>query len=121
MGMSDLEATMAFQIRAAGLPEPEREVCIIDGRKLRWDFIWRDYKCGMEVQGGIWGNSKSKVLGHNSGTGIIRDAEKHNLALLSGWKILLVTEKHIKSGEALKWIQQLLQNESRNHVSRITL
>lgn len=58
----------------------------------------------IEVQGGIWVKG-----GHSTGTGITRDAEKNNLAVLAGYRTLIVTSEHIKSGQALKWIQEAVQ------------
>jgi hypothetical protein len=115
MTKSDLEETMAFHIRAAGLPAPVREHQFIPGRKFKLDFAWIDLKVGIECQGGIWGNSKSKTLGHNSGAGITRDAVKNNLGILAGWQVLLVTKEHINSGEALKWIQQLIRQKEKQN------
>ena len=101
--MSQLEETLAFQIRVARLPKPEREVSPIEGRKFRFDFGWKDRRVLVEVQGGIWVKS-----GHSSGTGIERDMEKGNLAQLDGWVVLHVGKKHIESGEALDWIKRAL-------------
>ena len=46
--------------------------------------------------------------GHSTGTGITRDCEKLNLATLAGWRTLQVTKDHVKSGQALAWIQEAL-------------
>ena len=106
MPTSALEQALAFQIRAAGLPEPRREYQAIPGRRYRWDFAWPlpgwDALL-VEVHGGIW-----KPGGHSSGKGITRDCEKLTLATLAGWRCIAVTKEHIESGQALKWIQQAL-------------
>ena len=98
------EETLAFQIRAAGLPSPEREYRIIPDRRFRWDFCFHEARLAVEVQGGIY------VKGaHSTGTGIERDAEKLNLATCAGWRTIFATSKTIASGQALKWIQQALE------------
>lgn len=49
-------------------------------RQWRFDFCWPAKKIAIEVQG--FGP------GHNSYNGMASDYEKHNAALLLGWKIL---------------------------------
>lgn len=108
---STLERALAFQIRAKGLPTPVTEFEAIQGRKLRWDFAWLNLDGpnwqGMglllEIQGSIW-----KKGGHNTGTGMLRDMEKNNLAVLEGWRVLYVAPEHIASGEAIRWIEAAL-------------
>lgn len=108
---SDLERALAFQIRAKGLPKPLTEFQAIEGRKYRWDFAWLNLAgpvsdgLGLlvEVQGGIWTKG-----GHNTGTGMLRDMEKNNAAVLEGWRVLYIAREHIVSGEALGWIEEAL-------------
>lgn len=102
-GPSHLETMLDDQMCLAGLPAPEAEFCAIPGRRFRWDFSWPDKKVLVEVQGAVWVKG-----GHSTGGGITRDAEKNNLAVLAGWKPLIVTAEHIKSGQALRWIQEAL-------------
>lgn len=100
---SDLERALAFQIRAKGLPKPKTEFLAIPGRKFRFDAAWVPQRLAVEVQGGIW-----KKGGHSTGTGITRDCEKNNLAVLAGWRVLHVTGDQIASGEAIRWIEAAL-------------
>jgi len=104
--LSQLEEVMAFQIRAANLPAPEREVRAIPSRRFRWDFAWGKWL--VEVQGGTWTQGRTA---HSTGAGIARDARKNNLAVRAGYKILYFTSDMIKSGEALKTIQEALSGE----------
>lgn len=101
--MSYLEDTLALQLRAAGI-KYEREFKAVAGRRYRWDFAMPEHSLLIEVQGGIW-----KKGGHSTGKGITRDAEKHNLALVNGWGQLIVTAEQIKSGQALRWIQEAIK------------
>lgn len=98
------EDMLALQIRAAKLPEPEREAVLIAGRRFRWDFAWRAHKVCAEVQGGIWGKGA-----HSSGLGLLRDYEKANLAALAGYRQLFFAPSQIREGTALAWLERALQ------------
>ena len=100
------EAVLAGQIAVAVPPKPEREYKAIPGENYRFDFAWPDHKVLVEVQGGTWMKGKS---GHTSGRGIERDTRKLNLAVLAGWRVLQVTTKQVKCGEALSWIMEILK------------
>ena len=102
--MSKLENLLAMQIKMAGLITPEREFKAVAGRRFRWDFAWPDQKLLVEVQGGIWAKG-----GHSTGVGITRDAEKANLATLNGYRQITVTGNQIRTGQALRWIQEALK------------
>lgn len=56
----------------------------------RWeiDFAFPDQKIAIELQG--WG------VGHLSYKGVLRDAEKHNELILSGWLLLYFMSHHLK-------------------------
>ena len=103
MNKRDLELELLAQIRAVGLPEPIREYKAIEGRRYRWDFSWPDRNLLIEVQGAIFVKG-----GHSSGVGIMRDHNKHNLAMLAGWRILYVNSTTIDSGEAIRDIEKVL-------------
>ena len=105
---TELEDELAGQLAMAKI-EYIREYCAIPGRKFRWDFYF-PVDCWMvglpstpillEVQGGLWVKS-----GHTTGAGIERDMEKLNEATIRGFRTLQVGKKHIKNGEALRWVQ----------------
>lgn len=106
--MSDLEDLLCHQIRAVGLPKPEREYRFHPARRFRFDVAWPDRMLAVEVDGGNWVNGA-----HNRGSGRKRDNEKQNLAVLGGWRVLRFTGTEVKTGEALaaieeafKWIQR---------------
>lgn len=98
--MSHLETTLAAQIKLAGLPKPVTQYRAIKGRKFAFDFAWPSFRLLLEVQGGTW-----KKGAHSSGVGIARDCEKGNLATLGGWKTLHVTTEQIRTGKALRMLQ----------------
>jgi very-short-patch-repair endonuclease len=93
---SGLEQAMANQIAWAGLPKPEREYRFHPKRRFRLDFAWPERRLGLEVQGGTWSGGA-----HGRGSGIARDYEKLNLALLQGWRVLQVDTKMVKDGRAI--------------------
>lgn len=101
--MSELEETLAFQIRATGLPEPEREYQAVPKRKFRYDFAFVQEKLLVEVQGGIWIRGS-----HARPKGITRDMTKLNLAQLAGWRVLQFSPAMVRSGEAVKMIAKAL-------------
>jgi very-short-patch-repair endonuclease len=102
--MSDLEQQLAFQVRAAQLPEPVREHRFCPPRRFRFDLSWPDRKVACEIQGGVWNGGR-----HTRGAGAESDAEKLSLAAVDGWRVLVVTAKHVQSGEALTWIERALR------------
>ena len=106
MSASQLEAELALQIKALGLPEPIREYQAIKGRKFRFDFAWLEHRLLVEVNGGTYTKGA-----HSTGQGIARDYEKANLATLDGWRVLMFDVKSVKSGEAVEVIRQALEAE----------
>lgn len=107
-----LEDALAFQIKAAGLPIPEREWRFHPTRRWRFDFAWPGDKLAVEVEGGIWLSLKGKKGRHNTGKGIEEDMVKYNAAALLGWRVLRVSPGHVRSGEALQWIEGALREEA---------
>lgn len=102
---STLEAALYHQLQATKLLDGlEREHRFHPTRRWLLDFAWPASKLGVEVHGDIWRKS-----GHTSGPGRLRDMEKMNEATLHGWRVLEVGEPHIRSGEALQWIERLLK------------
>ena len=104
--MSALEEVMNFHIRAAKLPEPERELRFHPVRRWKFDFAWPDKMIALEVEGGTWGKGKSR---HTTGSGFEKDCEKYNEAALLGWKVFRVTSTMIKKGTALQIIERALK------------
>lgn len=83
-------------------------------RKWRVDLmIWRAAELeadlvgrplGVEIDGGGFVGGR-----HSTGKGIENDCEKYFEAMKLGYRILRITPKHIKSGEAFTWIESLLK------------
>lgn len=100
-----LEKQMAFQIKAAKLPEPEREYMFHGERKWRFDFAYPDIKIAIECEGGTW---MKKAGRHNRGKGFRDDCEKYNAAAALGWLVLRFTSDMIATGHAINTIEQVL-------------
>ncbi len=100
---SVLERAMAAQIRAAGLPEPQREVVFALPRRFRADFFWPTQRLILEVDGGTWTGGR-----HVRGAGVETDAEKTCLAAGLGYRLLRVTGAMVRDGRALRHIERAL-------------
>lgn len=95
---------MAFQIKAARLPVPEREHRFHPKRKWRLDFAWPDHGWALEVEGGTW------VKGaHTRGKKFEMDCNKYAEAALAGWRVLRVTTDMVRRGEALAYVERALK------------
>ena len=106
MSKSDLEDTLAFQLAALGLTGYVREYPAIKGRKFRFDFAWLEHKLLVEVNGGTYTQGA-----HSTGRGIARDYEKIWLAQKCGWHVYPCDGNAVKSGKAVKEIQEYLEAE----------
>lgn len=68
----------------------ETEQLIIPGKKYRFDYIHRQSKTAIEVNGGIY-----QKMGHSTGKGIERDYTKINLAQAAG---MIFVIRRLKNG-----------------------
>ena len=102
--MSDLERLMHFQIcavhLATGMVQEHRFDPI---RRWRFDFAWPARMLALEVEGGTYSGGR-----HTTGAGFEKDAEKYAEAAISGWTVLRVTGKQVKSGMAIDWLERLM-------------
>lgn len=99
--MSVLEDDFAYQLDLSGIAY-QREYQAIPERRYRWDFRFEGNLL-VELNGGTW-----QHMGHSTGMGIQRDCDKHNLATLSGWRVLVFTADDVHSGKALTTVMQAL-------------
>ena len=105
---SQLELLLLNRLERAGLPIGEAQVQGIPGRKFTFDRAWRTQMIAVDVNGGTFAR-----MGHSTGVGIERDAEKACLAALAGWRYFPVTRKQIESGQAVAWLAAALGVEIR--------
>src|SRR5215472_6140150 len=99
--LSEGEETLALHLGIEKIPF-QREVKLIPGSRMRWDFVVEDL--AIEVHGGTW-----HFGGHTSGYGVQRDSKKVNAATLAGYRTLVFTTDMVKSGEAIAVILNALQ------------
>ena len=91
-GKSTLEAGFALLWeRITPGPAPVRELRFHPTRQWRFDFAWPEHKLAVEIDGGIFMQG-----GHNRGTQFADDAEKHNAAVLLGWRLLRYTTRDLE-------------------------
>lgn len=100
------ELALLFQLRAVGMPEPEREYRFVPDRRYRADFCYPAARLLIEVEGGVHGTG-----GHSTGTGITRDIEKGNAAMLAGWRLLRCTGEQVTNGQCVQWIEQAMDRK----------
>jgi hypothetical protein len=103
---NDAELLFLFQVKATGLPFPicQHRFAQCIGREWRFDFAWPAHKIALEVQGGIW------IKGaHADPKAILRNMEKQNYAALLGWRQFQFSPDQVKSGGAIKWMQQYFE------------
>lgn len=99
-----LEDRFAQQIKAYGLPTPEREFLFHPTRRWRFDFAWFDFRVAVEVDGATWSGGR-----HTRGKGFEADAEKLNAATALGWRVYRYTATRIRSGCAIQEIRVALE------------
>lgn len=98
------ENLLEFHLQINGLGKYFiREHVFIPGRQFMLDFADPINKIGLEVQGAIWSKGKT---GHNTGTGINRDAEKINLGHMHDWRLFQFTSDTIRSLKAIDLIRR---------------
>jgi very-short-patch-repair endonuclease len=94
--MSAIETLFALHVRAAKLPEPQREYRFDPSRRWKFDFAWPNWQVAVECEGGIWTHGR-----HTRGSGFEADCEKYNTATVQGWRVLRFTSGIIQSGAAI--------------------
>jgi very-short-patch-repair endonuclease len=104
---SPLEELLFSHIQFAGLPTPEREYRFAPPRRYRADFAYPDQMLLIEVEGGVWTNGAHVRGGHYQS-----DCSKYNLAATMGFRVLRFTGDMIKSGLALRTIEDVLKGEN---------
>jgi len=104
---SSLEDALNLQLVAAKLTRGmQREWRFDTTRRWRFDFAWPNQAplVAVEVEGGIWSNGR-----HTRGSGAKADMEKYAVAATLAWYVLRVSGDHIRSGQALRWIEQMVK------------
>lgn len=75
-------------------------------RRFRLDWAWPEARIGIEFDGVML-----RTVGHNSLGGILRDAEKSNLAQAMGWRIFRANAKNVADESFFALIDSVLMQE----------
>ena len=109
------EMAFAFQCLAMSLPpvialgKLERPGVLTENTRKQaywvFDFLFRDFKIIVEIDGGIWMRGGGA---HSHPVDITRNMAKGNDAVLQGYSVLRFTPDEVKSGHAIAFTQRLL-------------
>lgn len=97
------EVTLATHLRGCMI-NFEQEYKFHPERKWRADFFITGTNILIEVEGGIWSGGR-----HTRGKGYLGDMEKYNAAAMMGFKVLRFDTQQVKSGLAIKQIENLVR------------
>ena len=86
-----------------GIPQPCCEYRFHKTRLWRFDFAWPDSRVALECDGGVWTRGA-----HGRGSGIVRDIEKGNAAVMLGWRVLRVQPRELCTEETARMIRTTL-------------
>ena len=102
----DWADTLAFQVKALGLPAPVREYRFDASglRRWRFDAAWPADMVAAEVNGAEWVRGRN-----NRGSGMAKDFEKLNTATLQGWAVFQFTGSQVQDGSAIKVLEEALR------------
>lgn len=99
---------LVWQLANIGIPKPEREHRFHGKRKWRVDLVWVDRKLAVEIEGGIhWG-----MNGHARPEKFKADIHKYNELAVAGWRLIRVTHRMIKRGDAWRVINRAFNAEA---------
>jgi len=109
---SQYERELFRQIGLSELPAPVPELNFAKAlkRRFRFDFAWPDQMVAAEVDGGRYMVRRNKQgamvpIGQHMSEA---DYEKLNLAVLLGWRVLRFSPQMIRTGKALKVLEEVL-------------
>ncbi len=100
---SEGEVALARHLKALKIAF-EQEYKFHAERNWRADFLITGTKILVEVEGGIWSGGR-----HTRGKGFIADMEKYNAAAILGFKVLRFDTQQVKSGSAIRQIENLVR------------
>lgn len=97
-------ATVCAYFAQCGLPPCATEYRFHPTRKWRFDFAWVEFAVALEVDGGVWTRGA-----HGRGSGIVRDIEKGNAAVMLGWRVLRVQPRDLRTMATVEMIRKTLE------------
>lgn len=105
MNKSQLEEAFFSLWKEKGLPESDivPQYRLVQERLWKYDFAFPSQKLLIEIQGMGRGGSRG---GHQTAQGMRNDCDKHNTAVLLGWRILTFSSANTNVEE---WVYQTCQ------------
>ncbi|MBJ9984455.1 DUF559 domain-containing protein [Acinetobacter sp. S40] len=100
---SEGEVTLARHLKVLKIGF-EQEYKFHPERNWRADFLITGTNILIEVEGGIWSGGR-----HTRAKGYLGDMEKYNAAAVLGFKVLRFSTQQVKSGLAIKQIEDLVR------------
>lgn len=100
---SAAERELLLHIKGYGLPEPVAQFRFHPTRRWTVDIAFVEQKVLVEIEGGAFMAGR-----HSRGAGFRQDCVKYAEALCLGYRILRVMPEHVKSGEAIQWLNKIL-------------
>ena len=101
---SYLERSFGLMVAQAGLPDPVCEYRFHATRRWRFDFAWPDRLFAVEIEG----ISPDGGGRHQRLPGFLADAEKHEAALLAGWRVYRVPGQWIANATRHAWRKETI-------------
>lgn len=110
---TDLERTLQFQMRAAGVPEPEWGFRWHPTRQWRADAAWPEQRLLLEVEGGVTPyrdrrTGEMRQGRHNTILGYEGDCEKYSEAAIQGFRVIRATRRMVDDLRALALVERAL-------------
>lgn len=98
------------KLREAGVALPETEAVFHPVRRWRFDYLWREQRVVLEVDGGVFAKGEDGQRGgrHNRGAGWVKDTEKLNAAAALGFRKLRCMPRQLTSAEMIETIRETL-------------
>ena len=85
-----------------------REYRGIPGRMFRFDLAWVNKMIAVEIEGGIWMETKTgRSKGHAHPVRFLSDIEKYNLAACHGWSVYRFTPGQVRDLSAVAFLVEL--------------
>ena len=93
-------ALLEMHMTELGLPFL-REFQFCPGRKWRFDYLLKDGKTAIEIEGAIFTGGR-----HTRGAGFQRDMEKYNTATALGFRVYRFSTQDVLKGRAKEFLRE---------------
>lgn len=106
-GLKRWENQLYFELELLGLRPETREHRFHPVRRWRFDLAYPSKMVAVEFEGGLFSGGA-----HVRGKHYESDLEKYNEACLLGWRVIRVSERHVRLGTAYEWVRRALEGKS---------